>query len=120
MRSLARSHGTTANGVREGFEGEHDRGEAGQTEDPYELAVATERQLLIRVIDKLDEMEIKMATQDQVNALAARIEASIAGIRQDLDELKAANPDLDLSALEAKVADLEGLDAENPVPPVEQ
>ncbi|GAA3416363.1 hypothetical protein [Streptosporangium vulgare] len=44
----------------------------------------------------------------------------MAGIRQDIADIKAANPEVDFSALEAKVGALEGLDAEYPaVPPQE-
>lgn len=57
-----------------------------------------------------------MAQQEQLNALAARIAASTTAIRQDIADLKAANPALDLTALETSVGGLEGLDAENPVP----
>lgn len=57
-----------------------------------------------------------MATQEQVNAVVARIDTALAGIRADIETIKAAHPDIDLSALESKVSDLEGLDAENPPP----
>lgn len=57
-----------------------------------------------------------MAQQEQLDAIAARINTGVANIRQDIADLKAANPALDLTALEASVGGLEGLDAENPVP----
>ena len=55
-----------------------------------------------------------MATQADVDALVTRLNQATADIRQDIADLKAANPDLDLSALEAKVDALEGLALENP------
>ena len=61
--------------------------------------------------------EVVMATQDQVNALVTRIDTAVAAIRQDIADIKAAHPEIDLSALEASVGGLEGLDAENPEPP---
>lgn len=60
-----------------------------------------------------------MATQAQLDALVSRIDTAVAGIRQDIADIKAANPGIDLSALEDRVAGLEGLDAENPAPPAE-
>jgi hypothetical protein len=44
------------------------------------------------------------------------LDAATAAIRQDIEAIKAAHPEIDLSALEGKVAALEGLDAENPPP----
>lgn len=66
-------------------------------------------------LDKLKEM--LMATQQQINDLVTRIDTGVAAIRADIAELKAANPELDLTALEASVSQIEGLDAENPQPP---
>lgn len=62
-----------------------------------------------------------MATQQEtLDAIVARIDAATAGIRADIADLKAANPEIDFTALEERVAGLEGLDAENPeAPPVE-
>lgn len=57
---------------------------------------------------------IMTAQQDALDALVARIDAATMGIRQDIADLKAANPGVDFSALEEKVSGLEGLDAENP------
>ena len=72
-----------------------------------------------------------MATQEQLDALTARISAAndatvagLANIRQDIADLKANNPSLDTTALEATVARLESnasdateLAGENPTPP---
>lgn len=73
-----------------------------------------------------------MATQADLDALSARLSAvadsftaGVANIRSDIADLKAANPGVDTSALEATVARLEAnaadvteLDSENPAPPV--
>ena len=63
-----------------------------------------------------------MATQEQVDAIAAAIDTATTGIAADIADLKAAveaGNALDFSALDAKVAALAALDAENPeVPPV--
>lgn len=50
--------------------------------------------------------ERTMATQDQVNALAASVTSDVAAIRAEVDEIKANHPDVDLSGLEAAVASL--------------
>lgn len=64
--------------------------------------------------------EIVMATQAQVDALTERVNTGVTNIRQDIADIKAAHPEIDLTALEASVGGLEGLDQENPVtPPVE-
>jgi hypothetical protein len=60
-----------------------------------------------------------MATQQQLDEYVARIGDAVAGIRQDIADIKAANPELDLSGLEERVAGLESLDAENPAAPAE-
>ena len=58
-----------------------------------------------------------MATQQEaLDAIVARIDVATAGIRQDIADLKASNPAVDFTALEERVAGLEGLDAENPEP----
>lgn len=71
-----------------------------------------------------------MATQDditrlteQVTAATGRITSATTAIRQDIADLKTANPGLDTTALEESVATLtagvgglEDLDAENPTP----
>jgi hypothetical protein len=73
----------------------------------------------------------KMATQEDVDALKATVDqlggtlgTALAGIQSDLDALKAANPGVDISALQASVSNLAtavdqatAIDAENPVPP---
>jgi hypothetical protein len=66
------------------------------------------------------KVDLIMAKQDDLNNLVARIDVAVSGIRSDIEGLKADNPDVDFSALEARVAGLEGLDAEYPaVPPQE-
>jgi hypothetical protein len=82
------------------------------------------------ITGRLTRMEnVLMATQAQVDALTTRVTAvgdavttGVAGIRSDLDAIRAANPDVDLSALEGSVTALEAstagvtdLDAEFPV-----
>jgi ABC-type transporter Mla subunit MlaD len=74
------------------------------------------RTLINQLHRKVDAI---MATQAQLDALVSRIDTAVAGIRADIDEIKAAHPEIDLSGLEARVAGLEGLDAENPAPPAE-
>lgn len=85
---------------------------------------------LAEIRTTLNRLERNMATQADVDALAARIEAAttavtdgVAGIRQDIADLKAANPGVDTTALEASVGRLEAevsdvaeLDSENPAP----
>lgn len=80
------------------------------------------------MIARLVEGVRLMATQDQIDQLTAavngaadRISTGIDGVRQDIADLKAANPAVDVSALEASVGRLAGeadqlaaLDAENP------
>ena len=67
------------------------------------------------ILDTLARLErILMATQADVDALVTRLNQATADIRQDIADLKAANPELDLSALESKVDALEGLALENP------
>lgn len=86
---------------------------------------------LDRIITRLDTIteRIKhMASQadidaltEQVNSLGGTLTTAVAGIQSDLDALKAANPAVDVSALQASVSALSGvvdsataLDAENP------
>ena len=67
------------------------------------------------ILDTLNHLErILMATQADIDALAQRLTDATSDIRQDLADLKAAHPELDLSALEGKVDQLEGLALENP------
>lgn len=77
---------------------------------------------------RIDWIIDHMATQEDLDALNARVSAAtealntgVANIRGDIETLKAANPGVDTSALEASVAALEAttvdvgeLDAENP------
>lgn len=60
------------------------------------------------------KLDILMTKQEELNAMVARIDAAVAGIREDIRVLKEENPAVDFSALEERVAGLEGLDAENP------
>jgi len=76
----------------------------------------TNRELLQSLNRKADRI---MATQADLDALVSRIDSAVAGIRTDIEQIKAAHPDIDLSGLEQRVASLEGLDAENPQAPVE-
>jgi hypothetical protein len=70
--------------------------------------------------DLLEEIrEIVMATQAQVDAIVARIDASTTAIRADIAQIKEDHPEIDLGPLEASVAGLESLDAENPGTPEE-
>lgn len=72
--------------------------------------------IVIAMLQFINERLDTMATQEQVDALAARLDTVLAGIRQDIADIKAAHPEVDLSGLEARVAGLETLDAENPEP----
>lgn len=66
----------------------------------------------------LTRLEAAMAvTQQQVDAIVARIDQATSDIRADIQAIKDAHPDVDVSNLEASVAALEGLDAENPETP---
>jgi hypothetical protein len=88
---------------------------------------------LAEVKQTLKRLERNMATQADVDALAARVDAAttavktgVGNIRQDIADLKAANPGVDTTALEASVGGLESevtdvteLDEENPAPPAQ-
>jgi hypothetical protein len=63
-------------------------------------------------LDRIEE--IVGLTQQQIDAYAQRVDAAVTGIRADIQALKDANPDVDVTALESKLTALEGLDAENP------
>ena len=80
---------------------------------------------------RLDHLEEIVATQEDADRITAavtgfadRLETSIAGIRQDFADFKAANPTVDLAALEDTVntrlgaiaTDAAELDSENPAP----
>lgn len=82
--------------------------------------------------EQLDRLETAMAavqaqleelarmaqiTQEQLDALSTAIDGAVAGIRQDIADLKAQIPNLDTSRIEASVAALEALDVENPPAP---
>lgn len=85
----------------------------------------------ITLLRKIEERTRHMANQDDITRLTAAVTASTekvttatTAIRQDIADLKDANPGLDVTALEASVSELgtavgglETLDAENPVPP---
>jgi hypothetical protein len=97
------------------------------------LALAVVAAGVARTLVHLQQIGATVATQDDVTALASRIDAvssavatGVANIRQDIEDIKSANPEVDLSALEASVAGLESsagqltdLDAENPAAPGE-
>ena len=84
----------------------------------------TVHRALARILERLDIM----ATQADIDALTAQITdrdaalaTALAGIQGDLDALKAANPAVDITALQASVAALgdtvaqaAAVDAENP------
>jgi hypothetical protein len=70
------------------------------------------------IIAHLERIEaLATLTQQQLDALTAAIDTAVADIRQDIADIKAQIPDLDTTALEASVANLAALDAENPPPP---
>lgn len=79
----------------------------------------TQRYLrILRALDGIDrKVRVIMTKQEDLDNLVGRVDVAVAGIRQDIADIKAANPDVDLSALIARVEGLEGLDAENPAPP---
>ena len=71
----------------------------------------------VRLLRELNrKVDHLMAQQDDINAYAQAISTAVDGIAQDIADLKAANPALDLSALQASVDRLTALDAENPAP----
>jgi hypothetical protein len=95
-----------------------------------DLAVQHRFDVLAKQVDqtniRLHRMEqLAMANQDQIDAYAARLGATTDGIRSDIADLKqqitngTPAQELDFSALESRVAGLEGLDAENPATPVD-
>lgn len=88
---------------------------------------------LAEIMAKLEIIEGKlavMATQEQIDALVAQVDqlgsdlnTAVQGIQGDLDALKAANPGVDITALQASVGNLanvvaaaQAVDAENPAP----
>jgi hypothetical protein len=91
-------------------------------------------ELLTQINRKLQiilERTLQMATQADIDAIVAQITAlggtlttALNGIRQDIADLKVANPGVDTTALETSVNDLatavagaSELDSENPVTP---
>lgn len=77
---------------------------------------ATLRAIIASLNNLNRKVDALMSQQDDLNALVARIDTAVAGVRQDIADLKAANPSVDFTTLEERVAGLEGLDAENPAP----
>lgn len=72
------------------------------------------------MLRRLIERTRHMATQADVDQIVAAIDTATAGIRADIEQLKAdvaAGNTLDFTALDAKVEALAALDAENPTPP---
>lgn len=61
--------------------------------------------------------EIAMTSQEKVDAIADAITTATTNIRQDIADLKSANPAVDFTKLEASVSGLTALDLENPVAP---
>lgn len=74
------------------------------------------------IIRRLTRMErIMSQNQDKIDSLSGQLETATVGIRQDIADLKAqpGAETLDFSALDARVASLSELDAENPAAPVD-
>lgn len=63
-----------------------------------------DRALLEHMAHTLHRIETRMATQADIDALTTALTADDAAIAQEIANLQAANPDLDLSALTAAVA----------------
>lgn len=74
-------------------------------------------QLILRIPELDRILEVVVATQAQVDALVRRVDTAVTNIRADIQAIKDAHPEIDLSRLESSVGGLEGLDAENPAPP---
>jgi hypothetical protein len=73
---------------------------------------------MAQIASTLNELrEIAVATQEQIDQFVTAIQTAVDGIRSDIADVKAANPALDLSQLQAKVDALAALDAENPSAP---
>lgn len=85
---------------------------------------AVERLLLLAILERLENMATQAdidALRDQLAAYWTTLDAALTGIQADIDLLKAANPQLDLTDLQAKVSDLgakvqqaSDIDAETP------
>ncbi len=82
---------------------------------PYRLACIEQAQSHLN--GKVEEI---MTKQDELNAIVERLGAATEGLRSDIQAIKDEHPEVDLSALEARVAGLEGLDAEYPVAPPQE
>lgn len=70
---------------------------------------------ILRLLNQLKE--ITMTNQEKIDAITAALDAAATGLRADIDALKAqvlAGQTLDFTSLDAKVAALAALDAENP------
>lgn len=101
----------------------------------HQVLMGLTRILLVqeKILTNLRMIGARMATQDDVdqlveriNTVASTVDTGVSNIRQDIEEIKAANPAVDFSSLEESVANLEasaglvtGLDEENPAAPVE-
>lgn len=59
---------------------------------------------LLHIRIQLDRMELKMTTQADIDALTTALTSDDAAIAQEIAALQAANPNLDLSGLQAAVA----------------
>jgi hypothetical protein len=91
---------------------------------------APELEQIVTQLDRIEERVSLMATQAQVDAISGNITAAVgqintalAGIRQDIEDLRA-QANVDVGPLEARVAEvtaaaqsLTDLDVENPTPP---
>jgi acid phosphatase family membrane protein YuiD len=89
------------------------------TESWYDYFFVSNRSLLLRI---LENQEIIMADTQATLAKLAAATQSLAGIRQDIVDLKAliasgGTPQEVSDAVDALAAGLAGLDAENPAPP---
>lgn len=72
---------------------------------------------VVRIMQKLYYLrEQVMTNQEKLDSIADQITTATTNIRQDIADLKAANPTIDFTKLENSVADLGNLDAENPPP----
>ena len=77
--------------------------------------IVTNRQLLTQLGIINQKLDVLMSQQDEINTDVQAIEAGVAqlntaatAIQAEIDALKAANPALDLSALDKAAADLTG------------
>jgi ABC-type transporter Mla subunit MlaD len=84
-----------------------------------------------RLLETIEKRTRTMATQDDIDQLTTRmdqrdaqLQSALDGIRQDVADLKAEHPEVDLSRLDAAIGQFEQLtdtatelDGENPAPP---